>query len=188
MMEKNIAKIALMTTIAIALMTAMVAGAPNVAASAPALDIARVKSTDAAGVEKDVFMVGEDVYCIIKTVHAGTLTVDVYVVYNDEWHGGGVMTDRGDGYDTITLTSAGPNEVHGPFLIWSAPLKVGDYDIVVDQNQNGVRDPGEKVDSSCVDPGFLVIPELPLGTLMAMVASFGAMAGLAVRRLPKTYN
>jgi len=34
-----------------------------------------------------------------------------------------------------------------------------------------------------VIPGVFVIPELPWGTLMAMVASFGAMVVLATKRL-----
>ncbi|MEM2936271.1 MAG: hypothetical protein QW231_03745 [Candidatus Bathyarchaeia archaeon] len=90
------------------------------------------------------------------------------------------MTDVSGGYEEETLVGAG---IHGPFLIWSAPLTIGEYDIVVDSDRDGIRDPGEKVDYSQVPPGVFVVPELPMGTLMAMVASFGAMAGLATKRL-----
>jgi len=140
-----------------------------------------VKSCDAFGNEKNTFLPGEDVYCKIHITQGSTPLTDVriYIVYNGEWTG--VLTDRSDGYETVTLTPSNPPEYLGPFKIWSNPLTPGQYDIVVDANHNGMYDCGEAVDSPfCV--GFFVVPELPLGTLMAIMASMAAI-GLAKNRL-----
>ena len=107
------------------------------------LNIAWVKSSDSTGREKNTFSTDEDVYVVIKTSGSGSITVRIYVVNDPATHG--PLTDVGDGYETVTLSGSGE---HGPFLIWKAPLKEGKYDIVVDENQNGEYDPGEKIDSS----------------------------------------
>jgi len=149
----------------------------SIVMASPDLNVAHVKSTDSAGVEKDYFTIGEDVYCIIKTTGVGSMDVDIYIVFNDEWHGGTPMTDRGDGAETVTLTGDGD---HGPFLIWSGPLVPGEYDIVVDEDQDGIRDPGEKVDYSEVGPGFFVVPEV--STILLTLASFSAFALIAIKQ------
>jgi len=153
---------------------------PGISSNSNGLQIAFVKSCDSEGVEKDVFLHSDDVYVVIKTTGTGSMTVHIYLVENEAWKEGTPMSDFTGGVEEISLSGDGPT-VHGPFLIWSHDLAPGEYDIVVDENNNGIGDPGEKVDNSDVIAGIFVIPEL--GTLMVMVASFGAMAGLAAKRL-----
>lgn len=61
-----------------------------------------------------------------------------------------------DGYNIVTLSHPGPTTIHGPYLIWAAPTTAGSYDIVVDEDLDGYRDPGEKVDDSDPPLGFTV--------------------------------
>jgi len=170
-------------------MLIIVAGTLNVAAANDELKIAHHKSTDASGTEKNTFLLGDDVYCTIHVTGSGSLTIDIYIVFNDEWHGGGEMTDRGDGVETFLLSSSGPQETFGPFLIWDhtkmagSLLVPGEYDIVLDENQNGIRDPGEAVDDSSVSPGFFVIPEIQGGTLMAIAAPIAAIGVIRRRKI-----
>jgi hypothetical protein len=118
----------------------------------------------------------------------------IYIVYDNEWMTvGGVtppLTDRSDGYETQSLYVDPTNSSlipmwTEPILIWShipTPLVPGQYDIVLDENHNGYRDPSEHVDDSDeFIVGFFVVPELPLGTLMAVMASMAAI-GLAKNR------
>jgi hypothetical protein len=114
---------------------------------------------------------------VIKTTGLGSKTIRIYIVANDSWRDGASLVDVShDGYNEVTIHATTNPQYHGPYLIWSAPLTIGNYDIVVDENLNGIRDPGESVDDSDVVPGVFVIPDLPLGSLMATVASFVAMA------------
>ena len=47
-----------------------------------------------------------------------------------------------------------------PVLVWHAPLVVGEYDIVIDANRNGVYDaPTDRLDSG--SPGFVVVADAP---------------------------
>jgi len=123
--------------------------------------IAHVKSSGSTyPPEKDSFLTTENVYAIIKTTGPTfTKTVRIYVTFNDAWQPTGqvAMTDvSSDGYNTVVLSHPGPPTDHGPYLIWSAPPTPGDYDIVVDEDLNGIRDPGEHVDDSGTGPGFTV--------------------------------
>lgn len=126
---------------------------------------------------KNIFLPHENIYAVIKTTGLGSKTIRIYIVANDSWRDGASLVDVShDGYNEVTIHATTNPQYHGPFLIWETPLTIGNYDIVVDENLNGIRDPGEKVDDSDVDPGVFVIPDLPLGSLMAIVASFVAMA------------
>ena len=89
-------------------------------------------------------------------------------------------TDVSGRPDPVTLTGDGPT-IHEPFLIWKHPLNIGEYDIVVDEDQDGIRDPGEKVVDSDVTAGLFVVPEFPIGTLTAIVAPLLAAACLMKR-------
>lgn len=127
--------------------------------------------------EKDTFLPSENIYAVIKTTGIGSLTVRIYIVENEAWKNGASMVDvSNDGYNEITIIATQSPQYHGPFLIWESSLKIGQYDIVVDENLNGIRDPGEKVDDSDVVPGVFVIPDLA-STLMGLTA-FGSACGL----------
>jgi len=106
--------------------------------------------------EKDNFLDNENVYAMIKTTGGGSKTVRIYVVENEAWKNGVPLVDvSGDNYNVVTLVDAGE---HGPFLIWQAPTMPGGYDIVVDEDNDGIRDPGEKVDYSDPPPGLIIAP------------------------------
>jgi hypothetical protein len=113
-----------------------------------------------------------------------TLTVRIYIVFDGDYQKDQQLTDRSGGHETVTLTSTSnsPEWFLIPDPIWSHPLTPGQYDIVVDVHDTGYFDPGkDKIDDSAT-VGFFVVPELPLGTLMAVMASMAAI-GLAKNRL-----
>jgi len=73
-----------------------------------------------------------------------------------------------------------------PTLVWASPLKPGNYDIIADCQDEGVR--GYLDDSDAIDDmeinytaGFFVIPEVPLGAIMALSAC--ALAFLIKRKI-----
>lgn len=145
-----------------------------------ALELAQVKSCDEFGNKKEIFLVQDDMYVRIKTSGHGSLTVRIYVVENSNWQGGEQLIDVSDnGYDEYTFTSSGWYVIK----VWSRPLKVGEYDIIVDEDLDGIYDPQEKCDITGVRPGVFVIPELPLGSLMAVMIYFGVLVGLSTKRL-----
>jgi len=144
------------------------------------LVVAWVKPSNGTGSEKNVYLPSEDVYVVIKTTGKGSKTVRIYIVENEGWKNGEPMDDVSGVSETVTLTGDGPT-IHEPVLIWAAPLNIGEYDIVVDENMNGKRDPGEKVADSNVTPGLFVVPEFPIGTLTAIVAPLLAVACLMKR-------
>lgn len=159
--------------------------------NSPSIRIVNVWSHDGSPIspepptppEKDPFLPSENIYAVIKTTGVGSITVRIYIVQNDSWKNNVTMVDVSpDGYNEVTIVATTTPQYHGPFLIWSAPLTIGNYDIIVDENLNGIRDPGEKVDDSNVVPGVFVISDLPLGSLMATVASFVAMAVFSKHR------
>ena len=142
-------------------------------------------SGDSPGSEKNSFMPSDEVWCKIQTQGLGSLTVDIYITYNDEWQKVGPtpppLTDRSDGVETVILTNSGPDNVKEYyFRIWEPMLIKGEFDIVLDENQNGVRDPGESVDDSSTVEGFFVIPEI--STILLTLASFGAFTLIAMKQ------
>ncbi len=148
---------------------------------------------DSSRNDKYTFTTAEDVYIYFRTTGTGSITVDVYVTYDDEWVKTGptapTLVDRGDGMDTITLTATSSPAVLGPFKIWSAPLTSGQFDIIVDENRNGVRDPSEVVWISSEDPGIYVIPkpptpvpEFPFGTALVPLIAISTTTYLLKKR------
>jgi hypothetical protein len=67
-----------------------------------------------------------------------------------------------------------------PTLIWSGPLTPGYYDIIADCQNVGVSgyyDSADAIDDEEINvtAGFFVIPEVPLGTIAVLLASFAAV-------------
>jgi len=135
-----------------------------------------ISGTPPTPTEKNVFLTTENIYVVIKTTGIGGKKVRIYIVENEAWKNKTVLVDVSGGYEEIEIVATESPQYHGPILVWKAPLTVGRYDIVVDENLNGERDPGEKVDDSDVIWGVFVIHEIPLGTLMTMMASLLATA------------
>jgi len=97
--------------------------------------------------------------------------VDIYLVANQNvWNDNGTLTDISGGNETETTESDGSI---ANTKIWSATLTEGDYDIVVDTNQNGKWNTGEPIDSE-VDVGLSAVPEfttiaIPLAAVLGLV-------------------
>lgn len=72
-----------------------------------------------------------------------------------EWSNGNpIPADVGDGMDTIPTDGSGNL---GPVVIWSAPLEVGEYDLVFDANQDGFYDAIIDLVNDPNHPGFVVL-------------------------------
>lgn len=149
-------------------------------ASAPIPDI---YSSDSLGNFKDVFLVSETVYVTVNPfvpIPAGQMVALYVVVSQEVWNDGDPLTDVSDGVETLSWTVSSEPQT---FQIWVPLLEVGQYDIVVDVDNDGVFDLElDLIDTwSAFDPevtaGFLVVPEVPLGTLIAFSSMFIALVG-----------
>lgn len=116
-----------------------------------------VKLYDENGTAKEVFELDESVYFRAEGLPANK-PVDIYVVPNREWKIGDPLGEdvSNDGINTVLTDGYGNLP---PVEIWSPPLTVGKYDVVMDINQNGRLDEGEPVDDFTATAGFEVIPE-----------------------------
>ncbi len=104
-----------------------------------------VVSSDASGAEWNTFDLSDDVYCYAGNLPYNDPDVDIYVVPNAEWSvGDSIGPDvSSDGVNTASTDSSGNISTT---LIWPAPLTAGDYDIIVDLNQDGFLNASEPVD------------------------------------------
>ena len=120
-------------------------------------------SSSATGAPIDTYHVDADVYAAGSGFATGT-NVDIYVVLDQDWNNGDpIPADVTGSVETVSVVGGDV----GPVLVWHAPLVVGEYDIVIDANQNGVYDTStDGLDSG--SPGFVVIdrsccPSVPVG-------------------------
>jgi len=136
-----------------------------------------IESCDSTGATKNKFDLMEEVY-VIGNGYLPSTTYDLYVVVDEAvWSDGMTIPARVSGTATTVSSDAGGNVQ--TTLVWSSPLVPRKYDIVVDVNGNGQYDAGiDALDDSdiLVTAGFFVIPETPLGTLMASLAMTFALA------------
>lgn len=136
-----------------------------------------IESCDSAGVRKDTFSVGEDVY--VDGTGFGNYTLySLYVVEDQIWSNNMTIPARVPG--TATWVMSEPDGTILPILAWADPLVPGKYDIVVDVNNNTKYDAGiDALDDNDIEvtAGFFVIPELPLGTILAALSMFVALIG-----------
>jgi len=139
---------------------------------------AYVHSSNDAGTEKNVFALEENVYCYAGDLPANDLNVDIYVVPNKEWSVNDLIgSDVGDAVETVYTDGSGIIDVT---QIWFEPLIAGDYDIIVDVDQDGVLDAGEPVDSFTIEVGIEEIPEFP--TLVIPIIALLCLAFIFQRR------
>ncbi|HKZ93706.1 MAG TPA: S8 family serine peptidase [Candidatus Bathyarchaeia archaeon] len=152
--------------------------------SHPLIPPSNIWSSDSLGNTKDVFVPGETVYVTVAGV--GGQTVTLYVVADQTtWNTGDPLIDVSGGADTLTLNSGGGTQI---IPIWTPPLIVGSFDIVLDTNDNGVFDAGLDLVDSIIVPGFYVVPEVPFGTAMTFLSMLTALVGfIGFKRFrPKT--
>lgn len=140
-----------------------------------------IESSDSAGAQKDTFDIPEDVYVvgIGYPVNVGPHPHDLWVVEDvATWTDGMAIPSRVSGTATSVSSDASGNIP--ATLVWSGPLVPGKYDIVVDVDGDGKYDAGiDALDDSDVQvtAGFFVVPEVPLGTIMASAAMIIALVG-----------
>jgi hypothetical protein len=137
---------------------------------------ATIESCDSTGTNKDTFDIADDLY-VTGNGYMPSTTYDLFIVEDQAvWSDGMAIPTRDSGTATTVTSDAAGNVI--ATLVWSSPLDPGKYDIVVDVNGNGIYDEGiDALDDSDiqVSAGFFVIPEIPLGTLMASLTMITAL-------------
>ena len=112
-----------------------------------------------------------------------------YVVPDTTWVDGMQIPDRVPGAETVVTSSPyGTLWAIGPIRAWTPPLTPGAYDIVVDVNGNGNYDEGiDALDDFDVETaGFFVIPEVAIGSIMALAAMLVALILFAYKKKQTT--
>jgi hypothetical protein len=140
-----------------------------------------IESCDSTGTKKDTFEVIEPVYATGSGYSPDT-TYNIYVVEDVvTWTDGMTIPTRVPGtIETVTTDEDGNIPVT---TLSSEPLALGKYDILVDFDGDGEYDQNmDALDSSDIEvtAGFLVVPEVPLGTAIAivsMIVAFGTFLG-----------
>lgn len=145
---------------------------PGAAGSEDTSPSVPVVSCDAFGAERSTFDLSESVYCYAENLPHDDPAVDIYVVPNKAWAvGDSIGDDVSDGVNTVSTDGSGNI---GVTLIWPAPLTAGEYDIVIDVNQNGTLDAGEAIDGLTTVEGFEAVPEfttiaIPVAAVLGLV-------------------
>jgi parallel beta-helix repeat protein len=113
-----------------------------------------VTACDVNGTAKNFFRATDGVYCYGYTL-AANKDVDIYIVNDGNWSAGDAIPgDVSGGKETVTTNANGTIPIT---LIWMADITVGQYDIIVDVNQNGYVDGNEPIDDN-LEVGFEVVP------------------------------
>jgi hypothetical protein len=136
-----------------------------------------IESCDSSGVRKDTFQVGENMY-VNGTGFGNSTVYSLYLVEDQVWSDNMTIPARVLG--TATTVSSLPDGTIPPTLAWANPLVPGKYDIVVDVNNNTKYDVGiDALDDNdiMVTAGFFVIPEVAIGSIMAIASMFTAFIG-----------
>ena len=123
---------------------------------------------DVDGKEKYVFKTDENVY-VKGAYFSVNREVTIYVIPNRQ-----SITPENAATDPVNQTIT--DYILPITMVWAAPIKVGEYDVWVDINQNGIFEHSiDRYHFWCCYYEFHVIPEYligALGSLTAMVASF----------------
>jgi len=119
---------------------------------------ANIFTSDSSGTQKTIFYTNETVYLAptATNVTTNSTTVRVYIMQAaTTWNNQTNLTDASGNYKVFTTNGSG--YINTTNIIWPATLKVGNYDVVIDVNSNGVYDKNVDFvfDSSAI--GFQVI-------------------------------
>jgi len=144
-------------------------------------------SSSVTGAPIDLYRVDANVYATGSGFATGT-NVDIYVVQDRDWgNGDQIPADVTGSVETVSVVNGGV----GPVLVWHASLVVGDYDIVIDANRNGVYDASiDGLDSG--SPGFVVIdmPSVPVPALapIGIIALIGLLCVIGTFMIGRRFN
>jgi PKD repeat protein len=133
-----------------------------------------IESCDSTGAKKDTFQLSDEVYAT-GTGYSASTTYDVYLVEDVTWVDGMAIPARVPG-TTTSISSDATGNVPAT-LLWSDPLVLGKYDIVVDVDGDGLYyAESDALDDNDIQvtAGFFVIPEFWLGTILALAGCFAA--------------
>jgi len=121
----------------------------------------------------DTFGIGDEV-CVVGAGFSPETSYDVMVVNDVDWTDG--MTIPSYIAKTTVTTDSGGG-VMDAYPVWYGATP-GKYDIIVDVNNNGIYDEGiDALDDSDIEvtAGFFVIPEVAIGSIVAVAAMFAAL-------------
>jgi subtilase family serine protease len=143
-------------------------------------------SSSATGASIDTYRVDADVYATGSGFT--TATVDIYVVHDRDWNNGDQIPSDVTG--AVETASVANGDV-GPVLVWHAPLMIGEYDIVIDANQDGFYNAAtDGLDSG--SPGFVVIdmPSVPVPALapIGIIALVGLLCVIGMIRIRRRFS
>ena len=146
-----------------------------------------VYSSSVTGAPIDLFRVDADVYATGSGFATGT-NVDIYVVPYQNWNDGNpIPSDITASVETVSVVNGNIAIV----LVWNAPLMIGEYDIVVDANRNGIYDASmDGLDGG--SPGFVVI-DMPSASVPALapigiIALIGLLCVAGVGRIRRRFD
>lgn len=122
-----------------------------------------IVSCNATGDETNTFYTNKTVYVESSTnITTSATPVGIYIVNDsNSWANGTVLNDVSGGNETNTTNSSGYLELT---RIWSPILTIGEYDIVVDVNRDGVYNSTVDFVDNLTTTGFEVIA-VPVPTL-----------------------
>jgi hypothetical protein len=142
-----------------------------------------IDSCNPSETPKDSFELEETIY-VMGTDYAPSTSYPVYVVVDTRWTDGIAFPSRVEDSATSITSNTGGDIEATP--VWSSPLTLGKYDIVVDLNGNGVYDEGvDALDDSDVEvtAGVEVIPEFTVAMLIPVLAGISLIALIMKKRL-----
>ena len=120
-----------------------------------------IESCNQGGGQKDTFEISDTIY-VIGDNYPPSSTFDFYIVENVEsWTNNMTIPERVPGSST-TISSNADGWIP-PIAIWSATDTVGNYDIIVDINGNGIYETEiDALDDNDIEvtDGFVIIPEI----------------------------
>jgi len=143
-------------------------------------------ASSATGTPRDSYPDNEDIYVTGTGFPSGT-DVHIFVVVDRDWNDGDPIPSQGvvavsDG----TVSTSGDV---GPVLVWQEPLVSGEYDIVIDANQNDIYDIAiDGLDSG--SPGFVVTSAKPVPALTSIevIVLVGLLCVIGVIRIRRRFE
>jgi len=140
-----------------------------------------LESCDAAGMKKDSFVIGETVY-VMGTGYAPSKTYSIYVVADLNWTDKQAIPTRIPG--TATQVTSDPSG-NMTVAVWNPPTSPGEYDIVLDGNENGQYDAGiDALDDNHIEvtAGFRIVPELMSSLMLPLFMILTLLAIVTARK------